>query len=196
MSDSNHWYLTPFVSTNLILSDLDIQLPSLRDQIKEWLSTKVEEINNRIDWWLRSQAEFLQIYKSIVKNNLVDPNLIQVPNTSQRNDSDRKRKNAYSIFTKDSNKINSKRPVRVFSEVDRSFDWDHSILTVSIPSINQFDLKFSLQNEAEINQILYFGYKDSLFYDKKTNQWSKDLKQQSFKVHDVSSNWFYANWSP
>ena len=49
MSDSNHRLLPPFVSTNLILSDLDIQSPSLRDQIKEWLSTKFEKINNRID---------------------------------------------------------------------------------------------------------------------------------------------------
>ena len=63
MSESNHWLLPPFVSTNLILSDLDIQLPNLKDQIKEWLSTKFEKINNRIDWWLRSQAEFLQILK-------------------------------------------------------------------------------------------------------------------------------------
>ena len=107
--------------------------------------------------------------KSILKNNLVDPNLDQEPNTSQRNDSYITRKNAYSMFTKNSNKINSKRPVWLFSEVDRSFDWDHSILIVSIPSINQFILKFSLQNEAEINQILDFGYKVSLFYDKQTN---------------------------
>ena len=38
------------------------------------------------------------------------------------------------------------------------------------------DLKLSPENEEEISQILYFGYKNSLFYNKSENNRHKDFQ--------------------
>ena len=124
---------------------------SLIVQIEELLNTKVEQLNNKINLWLRTQAEFLLIYKSIEENCSVDPNLVEGINKSESRDSCRTKKSAYNMFVKDSNKSDSKRSMRLFSETDRAFNWDQSIQTVNIPSISEWGLSFIKQNEAEIN---------------------------------------------
>ena len=52
-----------------------------------------------------------------------------------------------------------------------------SVQNIQIPLTDEWDLKFTDENEAEINQILHFGYKHSLFYDQFENKWNKDFKQ-------------------
>ena len=65
-------------------------------------------------------------------------------------------------------KQNRKRQERAFWETDRSFKSQRFFK--SIASNNEWDLKFSLENEEEISQILYFWYKDSLLYNKSKKQ--------------------------
>ena len=38
-------------------------------------------------------------------------------------------------------------------------------------------MKLSSECEDEVNQILYFGYRDSLFYNKNENKWYNDYIQ-------------------
>ena len=55
------------------------------------------------------------------------------------------------------------------------------------------DFKFSLENEEEISQFLYFGYKDSLFFNKSENKWHKDFQhnrsnRQNKDINDALPN--------
>ena len=89
-------------------------------------------------------------------------------------------------------KQNLKRKERMFWEDDRSFKCQRSVQNIQIPSANECDLKFADENKAEINQILHFGYKHSLFYDKFEIKWHKDFKKKSNKhwrkINDLFCN--------
>ena len=90
-------------------------------------------------------------------------------------------------------KQNLKRKERMFWEDDRYFKCQRSVQNIQIPSADEWDLKFTDENEAEISQILYFGYKDSLFYDKFENKWHKDFKQNKSNMHSTEISDLFCN---
>ena len=88
-------------------------------------------------------------------------------------------KNAYSNYSKKLFTSKTKNRDRLFKETDRAFNSERSIQKVEIPWIDEYTLKFSDENEAEINQILYYGYKDRIFYNKSENKWYNEFNQNS-----------------
>ena len=105
-----------------------------------------------------------------------------------------KQKNIYSKLMLSSCKQNRKMKERTFRETDRSFKSQRSFQSIEIPSTDEWDLKFSSENEEEISQILYFGYKDSLFYNKSENNRHKDLQhnrsnRQNKDINDALPNY-------
>ena len=192
-----HWLiLSPFISVSMILDFAGIQMLHLNKQVEEWLKAQVNKINSEIDEWLRTQAEFIRIYKDIEESSLIKEQSIEETKTSTFDIPKRQRKNVYNKYVKGFDKSIVKRPERIFSESDRSFKSDRLIQKVEISCIDDWNLKFDNDNEAEINQILYFGYKDSLFYDKVKNVWLNNRCTKESKIDSKINNQFYANWTP
>ena len=80
--------------------------------------------------------------------------------------------------------VENKRPKRCFESKDSLFINDWSLWRYNIASIEENELIFNKNEENEINQILFFGYKDSLFYDKIINKWrDHDTINTSVKHH-------------
>ena len=53
-------------------------------------------------------------------------------------------------------KNNVKRQERYFTEADRAFKSEGWVPKIEVTWIDQWNLKFSIENEVEINQVLYF----------------------------------------
>ena len=174
----------------------ELQLLKIDDHTNENLQTCVEEINSKIEEWIKSQAVFIFIYKKVIESNHEDLNTDVRSKHTPFNQKIIWRKNFYINYSKAFLKNNLKRPDRQFSESDRSFKSERSIQKVEIPWVEEWNFKFSSEYEAEINQILYFGYKDSLFYNKKENRWYHDYNENSSNFEKKSINQSFANWTP
>ena len=65
-----------------------------------------------------------------------------------------------------------------------------------IPWIDEYTLKFSDENKAEINQILYYRYRDSIFYNKNENKWYNEFNQNSSNLEKSCIEESLTNWIP
>ena len=65
-------------------------------------------------------------------------------------------KNVYSKYSKKLFTSKAKNRDRLFKESDRAFNNERFIQKIEIPWIYECTLKFSDENEAEINQVLYY----------------------------------------
>ena len=56
----------PFISIDFIMNLWELQLFKLDDYTKESLKTWVDEINSKIDKWIKFQAVFILIYYKVI----------------------------------------------------------------------------------------------------------------------------------
>ena len=186
----------PFISIDFIMNLWELQYLKIDDHTNENLQTCVDEINSKIEEWIKSQAVFIFIYKKVIESNHEDLNTDVRPKHTPFDQKTIWKKNFYINYSKTFLKNNLKKPDRQFSESDRSFKSERSIQKVEIPWVEEWNFKFSSEYEAEINQILYFGYRDSLFYNKKENRWYHDYNLNSSNFEKKSINQSFANWTP
>ena len=64
----------PFISIDFIMNLWELQLLKIDDHTNENLQTCVEEINSKIEEWIKSQAVFIFIYKKVIESNHEDLN--------------------------------------------------------------------------------------------------------------------------
>ena len=155
--------------------------------------TEIDKINSKIEIWIRKQWVFVFAYKDMVQNYADSRQLIDRDQYSVASDKEVLSKKLYNKLMPNSCKQNLKRKERMFWEDDRSFKCQRSVQNIQIPSADEWNLKFTDENEADISQILYFGYKDSLFYDKFENKWHKDFKQNKSNMHWTEINDLFCN---
>ena len=59
----------PFISIDFIMNLCEFQLFKLDDHTKENLQICVDEINSKIEEWIKLQAVFLFIYNKLIESN-------------------------------------------------------------------------------------------------------------------------------
>ena len=105
-------------------------------------------------------------------------------------------KNVYNNYSKKLFTSKAKNRDRLFKESDRVFNSEISIQKVEISWIDKYTLKFSSEYEAEINQILYYGYRDSIFYNKNENKCYHEFNQNSSNLVKNCIEESFTNWIP
>ena len=166
----------------------------LNSEVLQRFQTQIDKINEKIENWLRKQSIFISIYKDVITNYSDNKSLAEWNQNSITSEKEISNKKIYNKLMLCSCKQNRKRKERTFWETDRSFKSQRSVQSIEIPSTDEWDLKFSPENEEEISQILYFGYKDSLFYNKSENKWHKDFQhnrsnRQNKDINDALQNY-------
>ena len=184
---------SPYISIDSILKLSEMSHFVLNNQILQGFQTEIDKINSKIEIWIRKQWVFVFAYKDMVQNYADSRQLIDQDQYSVASDKEVLSKKLYNKLMPNSCKQNLKRKERMFWEDDRSFKCQRSVQNIQIPSADEWDLKFTDENEAEISQILYFGYKDSLFYDKFENKWHKDFKQNKSNMHSTEISDLFCN---
>ena len=182
---------SPYISIDSILKLSEMSHFVINNQILQGFQTEIIKINSKIEIWIRKQWVF--VFKDMVQNYADSRQLIDRDQYSVASDKEVLSKKLYNKLMPNSCKQNLKRKERMFWEDDRSFKCQRSVQNIQIPSADEWDLKFTDENEAEISKILYFGYKDSLFYDKFENKWHKDFKQNKSNMHWTEINDLFCN---
>ena len=184
---------TPYISIDSILKLSEMSHFVINNQILQEFQTEIDKINSKIEIWIRKQWVFVFAYKDMVQNYADSLQLIVRDQYSVASDKEVLSKKLYNKLMSNSCKQNLKRKERMLWEDDRSFKCQISVQNIQIPSADEWDLKFIDENEAEISQISYFGYEDSLFYDKFENKWYKDFKQNKSNMHWIEINDLFCN---
>ena len=153
---SSQYY--PNISNDSILKLSEMSYFVLNNQILQGFHTEIDKINSKIEIWIRKQWVFVFAYKDMVQNYADSKQLIDRDQYPVASDKEVLSKKLYNKLMPNSCKQNLKRKERMFWEDDRSFKCQRSAQNIQIPSADEWDLKFTDENEAEISQILYFGY--------------------------------------
>ena len=186
----------PFISVDFITNFWGLKLFKLDAETSKNLQVQIELINNKIEEWLKKQTVYVHIYKKVVQNISDDYCLGK---WAKSDHSDHKlicSKNVYSNYSKKLFTSKAKNRDRLFKETNRAFNSERSIQKVEIPWIDEYTLKFSDENEAEIDQILYYGYRDSIFYNKNENKWYNEFNQNSSNLEKSCIEESFTNWIP
>ena len=184
---------SPYISIDSILKLSEMSHFVINNQILQGFQTEIDQINSKIEIWIRKQWVFVFAYKDMVQKYADSRQLIVRDQYSVASDKEVLSKKLYNKLMSNSCKQNLKRKERMLWEDDRSFKCQRSVQNIQIPSADEWDLKFIDENEAEISQISYFGYEDSLFYDKFENKWYKDFKQNKSNMHWTEINDLFCN---
>ena len=187
--------IAPYTTIDLLLHSTELEMFSFSQNVLDKLQAEIDKINIKIEMWLRKQATFIYVYKNMDLKQSSKQSFNE--NVKIINDSHREiwNKNLYNKYTSTSSKINSKRPERKFWDSDRAFKNEWTIQKIEIPWIEEWDLRYNKENEVEINQILQFGYKESLFYNKDENKWYKEHmnNDSNWQKRDLNSE--FVNWT-
>ena len=188
---SSQYY--PYISIDSILKLSEMSHFVINNQILHGFQTEIDKINLKIEIWIRKQWVFVFAYKDMAQNYADSRQLIDRDQYSVASDKEVLSKKLYNKLMPTLASKTWKE--RMFWEDNWSFKFQRSVQNIQIPSADEWDLKFTDENEAEISQILYFGYKDSLFYDKFENKWHKEFKQNKSNMHWTEINDLFCNSS-
>ena len=190
---SRLWY--PYISIELIFHISGMERFIFDKQVVDKLETQFDQINGKITNWIKEQAIFVQILRKVIGDTVKDKSSDHKHAKYGLQEKDRLDTHLYSKYSETFAKSSIKRQEKHFSEADRAFKVEESIQKATIPWVDEWSLKFNKEFEEEINQILYFGYKDSPFYSKEENKWY----QSHFDNKSISGkddfNRALANWS-
>ena len=185
----------PYFSVDLILNSWEMEWFIFDEQIVETLQTQINKVNKQIAKWIKDQAILMTILKKVVGDSINNKSSdLKAANSGFLN-KEVWSKNQFWRYSEAFIKNNVKRPERLFTDAERAFKLEEWIQKVIIPWVDEWNLRFSIENEEEINQILYYGYKHSPFYNQEENKWYNDYTKNYQNKNIKDFNRVYANWT-
>ena len=185
----------PYFSVDLILNSWEMEWFIFDEQIVETLQTQINKVNKQIAKWIKDQAILMTILKKVAGDSINNKSSdLKAANSGFLN-KEVWSKNQFWRYSEAFIKNNVKRPERLFTDAERAFKLEEWIQKVIIPWVDEWNLRFSIENEEEINQILYYGYKHSPFYNQEENKWYNDYTKNYQNKNIKDFNRVYANWT-